>query len=130
MPGAEDVLPAPLPPYRVLTGMADRFGRTLTYRREAAGDCREITGVTDGAGREFRLVLTTQAQRAEEARTSSLSSSDSSRLSQPQRSPTHCPVPNTAPTGYPPFGGVADARPGIPESLPAAPLVRYVYGSR
>ncbi|HIA5972051.1 TPA: DUF6531 domain-containing protein, partial [Escherichia coli] len=37
VPGAEDVLPAPLPPYRVLTGMADRFGRTLTYRREAAG---------------------------------------------------------------------------------------------
>ncbi|HCO7921415.1 TPA: RHS element protein, partial [Escherichia coli] len=26
-----------LPPYRVLTGLADRFGRTLTYRREAAG---------------------------------------------------------------------------------------------
>ncbi|MBW9585331.1 DUF4329 domain-containing protein [Escherichia coli] len=75
VPGAEDVLPAPLPPYRVLTGMADRFGRTLTYRREAAGDLAgEITGVTDGAGREFRLVLTTQAQRAEEARTSSLSS--------------------------------------------------------
>ncbi|EFZ1271217.1 type IV secretion protein Rhs, partial [Shigella sonnei] len=23
VPGAEDVLPAPLPPYRVLTGMAD-----------------------------------------------------------------------------------------------------------
>jgi len=80
VPGAEDVLPAPLPPYRVLTGLADRFGRTLTYRREAAGDLAgEITGVTDGAGREFRLVLTTQAQRAEEARTSSLSSSDSSR---------------------------------------------------
>ncbi|MDN0362212.1 hypothetical protein FCV97_26300, partial [Escherichia coli] len=66
LPGAEDVLPAPLPPYRVLTGLADRFGRTLTYRREAAGDLAgEITGVTDGAGREFRLVLTTQAQRAE-----------------------------------------------------------------
>ncbi|HAW2243065.1 TPA: hypothetical protein JLP11_004721, partial [Escherichia coli] len=80
VPGAEDVLPAPLPPYRELTGLADRFGRTLTYRREAAGDLTgEITGVTDGAGREFRLVLTTQAQRAEEARTSSLSSSDSSR---------------------------------------------------
>ncbi|MFY2135281.1 DUF6531 domain-containing protein, partial [Escherichia coli] len=64
VPGAEDVLPAPLPPYRVLTGLADRFGRTLTYRREAAGDLAgEITGVTDGAGREFRLVLTTQAQR-------------------------------------------------------------------
>ncbi|MGS3213863.1 contractile injection system protein, VgrG/Pvc8 family, partial [Escherichia coli] len=62
VPGAEDVLPAPLPPYRVLTGLADRFGRTLTYRREAAGDLAgEITGVTDGAGREFRLVLTTQA---------------------------------------------------------------------
>ncbi|EOJ4870578.1 RHS element protein, partial [Escherichia coli] len=58
VPGAEDVLPAPLPPYRVLTGMADRFGRTLTYRREAAGDLAGgITGVTDGAGREFRLVL-------------------------------------------------------------------------
>ncbi|EPC0504714.1 TPA: RHS element protein, partial [Escherichia coli] len=52
VPGAEDVLPAPLPPYRVLTGLADRFGRTLTYRREAAGDLAgEITGVTDGAGR-------------------------------------------------------------------------------
>ncbi len=104
VPGAEDVLPAPLPPYRELTGLADRFGRTLTYRREAAGDLTgEITGVTDGAGREFRLVLTTQAQRAEEARTSSLSSSDSSRPSQPQRSPTHCPVPNTAPTGVSAF---------------------------
>ncbi|EOL9755167.1 type VI secretion system tip protein TssI/VgrG, partial [Escherichia coli] len=82
-PGAEDVLPAPLPPYRVLTGMADRFGRTLAYRCEAAGDLAgEITGVTDGAGREFRLVLTTQAQRAEEARkphTASLSSPDSPR---------------------------------------------------
>ncbi|EOM4832869.1 type VI secretion system tip protein TssI/VgrG, partial [Escherichia coli] len=83
VPGAEDVLPAPLPPYRVLTGMADRFGRTLAYRCEAAGDLAgEITGVTDGAGREFRLVLTTQAQRAEEARkphTASLSSPDSPR---------------------------------------------------
>ncbi|TJT82336.1 DUF6531 domain-containing protein, partial [Escherichia coli] len=28
VPGAEDLLPAPLPPYRVLPGMADRFGRT------------------------------------------------------------------------------------------------------
>uniref|UniRef100_UPI001ABBADC6 hypothetical protein n=1 Tax=Escherichia coli TaxID=562 RepID=UPI001ABBADC6 len=75
LPGETDLaLPGPLPPYRVLTGLADRFGRTLTYRREAAGDLAgEITGVTDGAGREFRLVLTTQAQRAEEARTSSLS---------------------------------------------------------
>ncbi|WP_375709326.1 hypothetical protein, partial [Escherichia coli] len=40
------------------------------------------TGVTDGAGREFRLVLTTQAQRAEEARkqhTASLFSPDTPR---------------------------------------------------
>ncbi|MDY8800589.1 hypothetical protein UZM28_24165, partial [Escherichia coli] len=64
-PEADEVLPAPLPPYRVLTGLVDRFGRTQTFHREAGG---EITGVTDGAGRHFRLVLTTQAQRAEEAR--------------------------------------------------------------
>ncbi|WP_137548053.1 DUF6531 domain-containing protein, partial [Escherichia coli] len=42
VPGAEDLLPAPLPPYRVLTGMADRFGRTLAYRREAAGDLTAV----------------------------------------------------------------------------------------
>ncbi len=107
VPGAEDVLPAPLPPYRVLTGLADRFGRTLTYRREAAnGDLAgEITGVTDGAGREFRLVLTTQAQRAEVKRPVNSAPLPYlpltvPALSQPQRSPTHCPpVPNTAPTG-------------------------------
>ncbi|HFD2327999.1 TPA: rhs element protein RhsD, partial [Escherichia coli] len=129
VPGAEDVLPAPLPPYRVLTGMADRFGRTLTYRREAAGDLAgEITGVTDGAGREFRLVLTTQAQRAEEARTSSLSSSDSSRpLSASAFSDT---LPGTE---YGPDRGIRLSAvwlmhdPAYPESLPAAPLVRYTY---
>ena len=33
VPGAEDVLPAPLPPYRVLTGLADRFGRTASGGR-------------------------------------------------------------------------------------------------
>ncbi|CAM6381498.1 RHS repeat-associated core domain-containing protein [Escherichia coli] len=100
VPGAEDVLPAPLPPYRVLTGMADRFGRTLTYRREAAGDLAgEITGVTDGAGREFRLVLTTQAQRAEEARTSSLSSSDSSRPLSASAFPDTLPGTEYGPAG-------------------------------
>ncbi|MGG7337068.1 hypothetical protein, partial [Escherichia coli] len=63
VPGAEDVLPAPLPPHRVLHRLTYRPYRPLTYRREAAGDLAgEITGVTDGAGREFRLVLTTQAQ--------------------------------------------------------------------
>ncbi|MFV2208574.1 hypothetical protein ACNIRM_25130, partial [Escherichia coli] len=74
VPGAEAALPAPRPPFRVLTGLADRFGRTLTYRREAAGALAgEITVGTDGAGRDFRGVLPTQAQRAEAARTSSLS---------------------------------------------------------
>ncbi|MCZ0251538.1 hypothetical protein U9Z00_24375, partial [Escherichia coli] len=42
--------------YRVLTGLVDRFGRTQTFHREAAGEFSgEITGVTDGAGRHFRL---------------------------------------------------------------------------
>ncbi|MBW9517128.1 hypothetical protein FHA39_18890 [Escherichia coli] len=50
MPEADEVLPAPLPPYRVLTGLVDRFGRTQTFHREAAGEFSgEITGVTDGA---------------------------------------------------------------------------------
>ncbi|EIP7085875.1 RHS repeat protein, partial [Escherichia coli] len=132
VPGAEDVLPAPLPPYRVLTGMADRFGRTLTYRREAAGDLAgEITGVTDGAGREFRLVLTTQAQRAEEARkqhTASLSSPDTPRPL------SDSAFPDTLPgTEYGPDRGIRLSAvwlthdPAYPESLPAAPLVRYTY---
>ncbi|OYI69956.1 type IV secretion protein Rhs [Escherichia coli] len=129
VPGAEDVLPAPLPPYRVLTGLADRFGRTLTYRREAAGDLAgEITGVTDGAGREFRLVLTTQAQRAEEARTSSLSSSDSSRPLSASAFPDTLPG-----TEYGPDRGIRLSAvwlmhdPAYPESLPGAPLARYTY---
>ncbi|WP_216080793.1 hypothetical protein, partial [Shigella sonnei] len=105
VPGAEDVLPAPLPPYRVLTGMAD-----------------------DGAGREFRLVLTTQAQRAEEARTSSLSSSDSSRPLSASAFPDTLPG-----TEYGPDRGIRLSAvwlmhdPAYPESLPAAPLVRYTY---
>ncbi|ELY8825390.1 RHS element protein, partial [Escherichia coli] len=129
VPGAEDVLPAPLPPYRVLTGMADSFGRTLTYRREAAGDLAGgITGVTDGAGREFRLVLTTQAQRAEEARTSSLSSSDRSRPLSASAFPDTLPG-----TEYGPDRGIRLSAvwlmhdPAYPESLPGAPLVRYTY---
>ncbi|MDX5635016.1 LysR family transcriptional regulator, partial [Escherichia coli] len=35
VPEADEVLPAPLPPYRVLTGLVDRFGRTQTFHREA-----------------------------------------------------------------------------------------------
>ncbi|HBA3975097.1 TPA: RHS repeat protein, partial [Escherichia coli] len=132
VPGAEDVLPAPLPPYRELTGLADRFGRTLTYRREAAGDLTgEITGVTDGAGREFRLVLTTQAQRAEEARTSSLSSSDSSRPLSASAFPDTLPG-----TEYGPDRGIRLSAvwlmhdPEYPENLPAAPLVCYDWTPR
>ncbi len=69
VPGMDEALPAPLPPYRVLTGLADSYGRTLTYHRAAEGEFTgSVTGVTDGAGRRFQLVLTTQAQRAEAAR--------------------------------------------------------------
>ncbi|WP_259280750.1 DUF6531 domain-containing protein, partial [Escherichia coli] len=47
VPEADEVLPAPLPPYRVLTGLVDRFGRTQTFHREAGGEFSgEITGVT------------------------------------------------------------------------------------
>ncbi|SQD05889.1 YD repeat-containing protein [Escherichia coli] len=61
VPEADEVLPAPLPPYRVLTGLVDRFGAHRRSHREAAGEFSgEITGVTDGCGRHFRLVLTTQ----------------------------------------------------------------------
>ncbi|WP_201796837.1 hypothetical protein, partial [Escherichia coli] len=58
-----EVLPPEPPAYRVLTGVVDGFGRTLAFHRAAEGD---VAGaVTDGAGRRFHLVLTTQAQRAE-----------------------------------------------------------------
>ncbi len=58
VPAPDEVLPAPLPPYRVLTGLVDSFGRRLSYHRDAAGPFSgHITGVTDGAGRRFRLVL-------------------------------------------------------------------------
>ncbi|EOQ56975.1 protein rhsD [Escherichia sp. KTE31] len=125
VPGMDEVLPAPLPPYRVLTGMADRFGRTLTYRREAAGDLAgEITGVTDGAGREFRLVLTTQAQRAEEAQQQAVVAG----AKQPD-------IPDSLPesTEYGADRGIRLSAvwlthdPAYPESLPGAPLARYTY---
>ncbi|MBU0244504.1 hypothetical protein KN800_24235, partial [Escherichia coli] len=77
---------------------------------------------------EFRLVLTTQAQRAEEARTSSLSSSDSSRPLSASAFPDTLPG-----TEYGPDRGIRLSAvwlmhdPAYPESLPAAPLVRYTY---
>ncbi len=132
MPGAEDVLPAPLPPYRVLTGMADRFGRTLTYRREAAGDLAgEITGVTDGAGREFRLVLTTQAQRAEEARQQAEEARQQAVVAGAKRPDIPDSLPES--TEYGPDRGIRLSAvwlmhdPAYPESLPGAPLARYTY---
>ncbi|VCV30239.1 RHS repeat-associated core domain-containing protein [Escherichia coli] len=125
VPEADEVLPAPLPPYRVLTGLVDRFGRTQTFHREAAGEFSgEITGVTDGAGRHFRLVLTTQAQRAEEARQQAISGG-----TEPSA------FPDTLP-GYTEYGRDNGIRlsavwlthdPEYPENLPAAPLVRYTW---
>ncbi|EOK0537513.1 DUF6531 domain-containing protein, partial [Escherichia coli] len=97
VPGADEVLPPEPPAYRVLTGVVDGFGRTLAFHRAAEGDVAgAVTGVTDGAGRRFHLVLTTQAQRAEEARkphTASLSSPDSPR---PLSAPS---FPDTLPAG-------------------------------
>lgn len=69
VPAPDEVLPAPLPPYRVLTALVDNFGRVMAFHRAASGEfAGDITGVTDGAGRRFRLLLTTQAQRAEQYR--------------------------------------------------------------
>ncbi|SQE48946.1 YD repeat-containing protein [Escherichia coli] len=128
VPEADEVLPAPLPPYRVLTGLVDRFGRTQTFHHEAAGEFSgEITGVTDGAGRHFRLVLTTQAQRAEEARQQAISGG-----TEPSA------FPDTLP-GYTEYGRDNGIRlsavwlthdPEYPENLPAAPLVRYGWTPR
>ncbi|EFO4651171.1 RHS repeat protein [Escherichia coli] len=128
VPEADEVLPAPLPPYRVLTGLVDRFGRTQTFHREATGEFSgEITGVTDGAWRHFRLVLTTQAQRAEEARQQAISGG-----TEPSA------FPDTLP-GYTEYGRDNGIRlsavwlthdPEYPENLPAAPLVRYGWTPR
>ncbi|MFA8047376.1 RHS repeat-associated core domain-containing protein [Escherichia coli] len=128
VPEADEVLPAPLPPYRVLTGLVDRFGRTLTFRREAVGEFTgEITGVTDGAGRQFRLVLTTQAQRAEEAQQQAVAAG-AKRPDIPVSLPDY--------TEYGRDNGIRLSAvwlthdPEYPENLPAAPLVRYDWTPR
>ncbi len=98
VPEADEVLPAPLPPYRVLTGVVDGFGRTLTFHRAAKGDVAgAVTGVTDGAGRRFHLALTTQAQRAEafrKQRATSLSSPAG-----PRSASSSSAFPDTLPAG-------------------------------
>ncbi|EOY2292344.1 RHS element protein, partial [Escherichia coli] len=82
---------------------------------------------TDGAGRHFRLVLTTQAQRAEEARQQAISGG-----TEPSA------FPDTLP-GYTEYGRDNGIRlsavwlthdPEYPENLPAAPLVRYGWTPR
>ncbi|RJT20559.1 type IV secretion protein Rhs, partial [Buttiauxella izardii] len=56
----DDVLPRPLPPFRVLSGLVDRFGNQLRYHRDADGEfAGQVTAVTDSSGRRFRLELVT-----------------------------------------------------------------------
>ena len=124
VPGADEALPAPLPPYRVLTGLADRFGRTQIFHRDADGEfAGNITAVTDGAGRCFRLVLTTQTQRAEAARKHATASG----VRGPEF-PQSMPV-----SGYGADSGIRleavwlTHDPEYPDNLPALPLARYTY---
>jgi RHS repeat-associated protein len=127
VPAVDEVLPAPLPPHRVLTGLADRFGRTQRFHRDADGDyAGHITAVTDGAGRRFRLELSTRAQRAETARKQAAASGI--------RVPEY---PHTMPVAG--FGTDSGVRleavwlthdPLYPDNLPALPLVRYTYSPR
>ena len=134
VPGADEVLPPPPPAYRVLTGVVDGFGRTLTFHRAAKGDVAgAVTGVTDGAGRRFHLALTTQAQRAEafrKQRATSLSSPAS-----PRSVSSSQVFPDTLPAGteYGVDNGIRleavwlTHDPAYPDELPTAPLARYTY---
>ncbi|MCA8616392.1 RHS element core protein, partial [Escherichia coli] len=130
----DEVLPPPPPAYRVLTGVVDGFGRTLTFHRAAKGDVAgAVTGVTDGAGRRFHLALTTQAQRAEafrKQRATSLSSPAS-----PRSVSSSQVFPDTLPAGteYGVDNGIRleavwlTHDPAYPDELPTAPLARYTY---
>ncbi|WP_396017041.1 RHS element core protein, partial [Escherichia coli] len=97
----------------------DDTGQTAIY---SAGEHLELC-----CGKA-RLVLTTQAQRAEEARTSSLSSSDRSRPLSASAFPDTLPG-----TEYGPDRGIRLSAvwlmhdPAYPENLPGAPLARYTY---
>ena len=134
VPGADEVLPPEPPAYRVLTGVVDGFGRTLTFHRAAEGDVAgAVTGVTDGAGRCFHLVLTTQAQRAEafrKQRATSLSSPAG-----PRSASSSSAFPDTLPAGTE-YGADNGIRleavwlthdPAYPDEQPTAPLARYLY---
>ncbi|MBF9378098.1 RHS element core protein [Escherichia coli] len=134
VPGADEVLPPEPPAYRVLTGVVDGFGRTLTFHRAAEGDVAgAVTGVTDGAGRCFHLVLTTQAQRAEafrKQRATYLSSPAG-----PRSASSSSAFPDTLPAGTE-YGADNGIRleavwlthdPAYPDEQPTAPLARYTY---
>ncbi|EJK9071241.1 RHS repeat protein, partial [Escherichia coli] len=110
------------------------FGRTLTFHRAAEGDVAgAVTGVTDGAGRCFHLVLTTQAQRAEafrKQRATSLSSPAG-----PRSASSSSAFPDTLPAGTE-YGADNGIRleavwlthdPAYPDEQPTAPLARYTY---
>lgn len=145
VPGADEALPAPLPPYRVLTGVVDGYGSRLVYHRDGAYD-GAVTGVTDGTGRRYRLVLTTQEQRAAQAASASSSSLSSafsqppsSSLSSPRSSSSRSPSswPETLPaTAYGEDSGIRLSAvwlvedPAYPDALPSQPLVRYGYTAR
>ncbi|EHU9162958.1 RHS repeat protein [Escherichia coli] len=133
VPEADEV-PPELPAYRVLTGVVDGFGRTLTFHRAAEGDVAgAVTGVTDGAGRCFHLVLTTQVQRAEafrKQRATSLSSPAG-----PRSASSSSAFPDTLPAGTE-YGADNGIRleavwlthdPAYPDEQPTAPLARYTY---
>ncbi|WP_049858039.1 RHS repeat-associated core domain-containing protein [Trabulsiella odontotermitis] len=105
IPGPDEALPAPLPPHRVLTCLADGYGRTLTFHRDGDGEfAGHISAVTDGAGRRFRLVL----QRLTDVVQTRYGADDGVRLTAvwPEYDPLY------------------------PQALPASPLVRYDYSAR
>ncbi len=134
VPGANEVLPAPLPPYRVLTGVVDGYGRRLVYHRDGAYD-GAVTAVTDGTGRRYRLMLTTQEQRAAQAASASSSSPSFSSFPSSSRSSPSWPEALPA-TAYGEDSGVRLSAvwlvedPAYPDDLPSQPLVRYGYTAR
>ncbi|HFP7158463.1 TPA: RHS repeat-associated core domain-containing protein [Salmonella enterica subsp. enterica serovar Enteritidis] len=141
VPGTDEALPAPLPPYRVLTGVVDGYGRRLTYHRDGAYG-GAVTAVTDSTGRRYRLVLTTQAQRAAQAASASSSSLSPAPSSFPSFSSPPSPrSPSSWSETLPVTACGEDSGirlsavwlvedPACPDALPSQPLVRYGYTAR